>query len=327
METTMKPFKRAISAALAGLGLCTASAQAAADYPTQPIRLIVPAVAGGSWDLGARAAAQRLAEVLGQPVVVENKSGAGGRIGAAEAARAHADGYTLLYGTSISQALYPAVAKGMTYDNLKDFVPLGQTFWYSTVLVCHPSMPFNNFAGFVDYAKKNPGKLTMANAGVGSGNHFSNELLARMAGIEVHHVPFRGNAPGLQAVLGNIANCTSIAEAKPFVDAGKLKALATTGKLRDPRFPDLPTVDQAGLPGYETTWWQAVYAPKGTPPAIVRKLEQAVQQVTLDAKVHAATIDVGLVQQYLPPAELTQRTLADMAKFQKIAVENKIDLE
>ena len=300
---------------------------AAQEYPVHPIRLIVPAVPGGSWDSGARATAQKLTEVLGQPVVVDNKSGAGGRIGAAEAARATPDGYTLLYGSSISQALYPAVSKSMTYDNLNDFIPLGQTFWYSTVLVCNPSMPFSDFAGFVDYAKKNPGKLTAANAGIGSGNHFSNELLARMAGVDIYHVPFRGNAPGLQAVLANIASCTSITEAKAFVDAGKLKALATTGKLRDPRFPNLPTVDEAGLKGYETTWWHAVYAPKGTPSAIVQKLERAVRQVTTDPKVKAATIDVGLVQQYLTPMEVTQRTLADMAKFQKIAAENKIELD
>ena len=305
-----------------------ATANAAADgYPSRPIRMVVPASAGSSADTAARAVAHRLAEVVGKPVIVENKVGAGGRIGAAEVARALPDGYTLLYGTSITQALYPALGRNVTYDPYKDFDALGQTFWFATAIVCNNQVPFYDFQGLLAYAKAHPGKLTFANSGNGGGNHFGTELFATMAGIKIQHVPFRGNAPGIQAVLGNVVNCTSQTEVKAFIDSGQLRAFATTGKQRDPRFPSLATAEELGIRGSATTWWQAVYVPAGTPEGVRRKLELAVKLVAQDPGVAARTAEIGLIPQYLPPAQVTQRTQADIATFKRVAAESHIELD
>lgn len=325
-RATWRQRVRPLLLGAAAVAACT-SAAAADDYPTRPIRLVVPASAGSSADTAARAVAQKLGETLGKPVVVENKVGAGGRIGAAEVARATPDGYTLLYGTSITQALYPALGNNVTYDPVKDFDALGQTFWFATAVVCNSQVPFNDFKGLLAYAKANPGKLTFANSGNGGGNHFSTALLATMAGIQIHHVPFRGNAPGIQAVLGHVVDCTLQTEVKPFVESGQLRAFATTGKARDPRFAKLPTVEELGVNGYVTTWWHAVYTPAGTPPAVRRLLEGAVQRAAQDPAVSARTAEIGLLPQYLPPDEVTQRTRADIASFKRIAADSRIALE
>jgi tripartite-type tricarboxylate transporter receptor subunit TctC len=307
--------------------LSAATAAPAEDYPVRPVRLVVPASAGSSADVGARVFAQKLSGILKQNVIVENKVGAGGRLGAADVARAAPDGYTLLYGTSITQALFPALAKSVTYDPLKDFTPLGQTFWFATVIACNAKVPFSDLRGLIEYAKANPDVLTFANSGLGGGNHFSNELLATMAGIRIKHVPFRGNAPGVQAVVANFVNCTSQTEIKSFVESGQLRAFATTGKERDPRFPDLPTVGETGLTGYEMTWWHAVYAPAGAPSPIVQTLKNAVKQVAEDAQVASQTLEIGLIQQYRSPAEVSQQTATDIEKFRQIARESQIRLD
>lgn len=309
-----------LAASLPGLGL-------AQGYPDKPIRLIVPAAAGGSTDQGARVIAKLLGSDLGQQVIVDNKGGGGGRIGATEAARAVPDGYTLIYANSITHALLPATSKSLQYDVMKDFVPVGGVFWYSTVIVCNPGRPFDDVQGLVAYAKKNPGKLSVATAGPGSGNHFSSALLASMFATEVVHIPYKGNAPATQDVIGGTADCIHIGEAKPYIDGGRLKAIGTTGKLRDPRFPNLKTVEEQGFKGYDITWWQAIYAPAGTPPAIVAKLSAAVRKATEDPSVKATMFDAGFVPAFVTPADLMARMKVDMAKFRKIATDAKLDLE
>ncbi|MDF0519100.1 tripartite tricarboxylate transporter substrate binding protein [Bradyrhizobium yuanmingense] len=303
------------------------AAAAAADYPVRPIRLVVPASAGSSADVAARSVAHKLTSALGRSVFVENIVGAGGRLGAAAVARASADGYTLLYGTSITQALYPALASTINYDPLKDFTPLGQTFWFATVLVCNSSVPFTDLPGLIKYAMENPDQLTFANSGIGGGNHFSTELFAKMADIKIRHIPFRGNAPGIHAVVANVVSCTSQTEVKSFVGQGQVRAFATTGKRRDPRFPDLPTVAEAGVAGYETSWWHAVYVPAGTPSVIVEKLAGALQAVMQDSDVRAQLEEIGLVAQYRPAEQVTQQMSSDMASFRRIAKESNISLD
>lgn len=320
-------YKLARAAILTATWLALAGAATAQSYPSKPIRMIVPAAAGGSTDIGARNLARLLSAELGQPVVVENKGGGGGRIGATEVARAQPDGYTLLYGNSITHALLPALAKSLAYDPFKDFVPVAQMFWYSTLIVCNPAMPFNDLAGLIKYAKQNPKQMTTATAGVGSGNHFSSALLGSMAGIELLNVPYKGNAPAVQDVIGGVASCTHISEAKPYLDAGRLKAIATTGMLRDPRFPTVPTVDEAGLKGYDATWWQALLAPAGTPAEIVARLSAAAKAAAQDPRLKAATFESGLVPQYAAPAELILRMQQDIAKFRRIAAEAHLELE
>jgi tripartite-type tricarboxylate transporter receptor subunit TctC len=195
------------------------------------------------------------------------------------------------------------------------------------VIVCNPSRPFDDVPGLIAFAKKNPGKLSIATAGPGSGNHFSSALLAAMSGTEFTHIPYKGNAPATQDVIGGTADCIHIGEAKPHIDGGRLKALGTTGKLRDPRFPNLKTVEEQGFKGYDITWWQAVYAPAGTPPGIVAKLSAALGKATEDPSVKAAMFDAGFVPAFVPPADLVARMGVDMAKFRKIATDAKLDLE
>lgn len=297
------------------------------SYPSRPIHLIVPAAPGGSTDMGARVVAKLLGDVLGQFVVIENKPGAGGRIGPAEVARATPDGYTLLYGNSIGQALLPAVAKTISYDPLKDFEPVGGAFWYSTVVVCNPKVPFNDFNGMIAYAKENPGKLDVATAGIGSGNHFSSELFSSMAGIKVAHVPYKGNAPAINDVLAGFADCMHIGEVKPYIDAGRVKALATTGLKRDPRFPELPTIDELGYSGFDATWWQGVFAPAGTPPEALAKLSQALKVAIENPSVKETMFEAGFVPEFMAPEQVKERIRTDMAKFRKIATDAGIDIE
>jgi len=320
--------KAAVGGALVlAVGSFLSQSASAQDWPTHPIRMIVPAAAGGSTDIGARQVAKVMAAELGQPVVVDNKGGAGGRLGAQEAARATPDGYTLIYGNSITHALLPATSKSVNYDPLKSFAPAGNVFWYSTLLVCNPKLPFGDMAGYIAYAKANPGKLNIATAGLGSGNHFSSELLSQMAGIKVTHVPYKGNAPAVQDVMGGAADCIQLSEAKSYLDAGRLKALGTTGKARDPRFPNVRTVDEQGLKGFDATWWQGVFAPAGTPPNVMVKLAAAVRKAAEDPSTKTVVFDSGFVPEYVAPAQVEKRIQADMAKFRKLAADTGIELE
>lgn len=297
------------------------------NFPSKPIKLIVPAAAGGSTDMGARIIAKLMSESLGQPVVVENKGGAGGRLGPSEVARTQADGYTLLYGNSIGQALLPAVVKTLSYDPLKSFTPVGGAFWYSTIVVCNPKVPFDDVKGLVDYAKKNPGKLNIATAGPGSGNHFSSELLSSMAGIQVSHVPYKGNAPATTDVVAGFADCIHISEAKPYLDSGRVKALATTGLKRDPRFPQIKTLDELGLTGFDITWWQGVFAPAGTPKNVMDALSAAMRKAVETPSVKDTMFDAGFVPEFMTPSVVNERIKTDMTKFQKIASTAKIEIE
>lgn len=320
----MKLIRRTVMCAAAFLAGVSQAYPGA--FPDHAIRLVVPAAPGGSTDIGARVIAQLMGAELGQTIVVENIGGGGGRIGPMNVARAPADGYTLLYGNSIGQALIPATVKSPPYDPIKDFTPVGGMFWYSTLIVCNPAKPFNDLAGMISYAKQNPGKLMVATAGVGSGNHFGSELLASMTGTKVTNVPYKGNAPGTKDVIAGFVDCIHMGEAKPYLDSGSVKALATTGKKRDPRFPNIPTVEEAGVKGYDVTWWQGIFAPAGTPADIVAKLAAAARKAAENPTLKATMFESGFVPEYVPADEVIQRIRADMAKFHKIAVDAHLDL-
>lgn len=327
-ETTMnRRILLATAIACSGAAALPFTASAQDKFPSRPIKLVVPAAPGGSTDMGARIVAKLMGEALGQPVVVDNKGGGGGRIGPSEVARAPADGYTLLYGNNIGQALLPAVVKTLSYDPLKNFAPVGGAFWYSTVIVCNPKAPFDDLKGMIEHARKNPGKLNVATAGPGSGNHFSSELLGSMAGIQVSHVPYKGNAPATQDVVAGFADCIHIGEAKPYLDTGRLKAIATTGLKRDPRFPQLQTVDELGLKGFDATWWQGVFAPAGTPKTVMDALSAAMRKAVETPSVKESMFEAGFVPEFLAPAEVNARIKSDMAKFQKIATDAKIHID
>lgn len=323
-----KKITQALKHLALGLSMCvsvpTVMAQA---YPTKPIRLVVPVAAGGLSDNLARSLADELSKVLRQPVVVDNRGGGGGRIGAQEVSRAAADGYTLLLSNSIANGLIPAVSKEVPYDAMKSFTPVAMVAWYATNIVCNPSLPFNSIPELIAYAKRNPGKLTNGTAGPGSGNHFSGAMFNVMAGVDILHVPYRGNAPAMQDVVAGNISCVHDGGAKAMIDSGRVKALATTGIERDPRYPNLPTVDEAGLKGFDFTWWQGIAAPAGTPPDVVDRLGRAIRQALDVPEFQTRAYAMGLNLRYGSPDQYVKTLTQDMDKFRRTAAAASISLD
>jgi tripartite-type tricarboxylate transporter receptor subunit TctC len=278
-------------AVMAGGLLAAASLTAAFadDFPSRPLRIIAPIAAGGPSDTAARLAAAVLSRHLGQNVIVENRTGAGGVIGTEAAANAAPDGYTLLLSIAATFTVIP-VAKTVGYDIDRDFVPLGQIWNAPQALVVNVDSQFKSVADLVDYARANPGKVTFGSAGIGTTTHLSIELLSKDAGVHLVHVPYRGTSQSaadvlskqIDAVFGDISNLA------PFVEAGKLKAIATTGTARSSLLPDVPTMIEAGHPGVRTVNWYGLHAIAKTPPAVLDKLRAAVLATQTDPEFKAA---------------------------------------
>ncbi len=259
---------------IAAWGLPLFAAAQAPAYPTKPIRLVVPFPPGGATDILAREVAKHLTEAWGQSVVVDNRPGAGGNIGSELVAKAAPDGYTLEMGTVGTHAINASLYSKMPYDHVKDFVPVILVAGVPNVLEVNPSVPVNSVQELIAYAKANPGKLNFASSGAGTSIHLSGELFKVMAGVQMTHVPYKGSAPALQDLLGGQVQLMfdNLPPSLPQIKAGKLRALAVTSTTRAPALPDVPTVAEAGLPGFEASSWFGVLAPAGTPPAIVAKL-------------------------------------------------------
>ena len=262
----------------------TASAQ---TYPTKPIRLVVPFPPGGVADLIARPLAEKLASTLGQPVVVDNRGGATGTIGAAAVANAPADGYTLLLGTTNEIAMSPTLYKSLPYDPTKAFAPVAPVAEFPNVLVIGPSVKANSLKELIALAKAKPGKLTFASSGAGSTNHLTAELFKSIAGVDVVHVPYKGGGPALNDLLGGHVDAmfATLPSAVAHIKAGKLKALAVTGERRSGALPDVPTATEAGAPGLVVTTWNGVLAPAGTPPAVLERLHREVTAAASQADI------------------------------------------
>jgi tripartite-type tricarboxylate transporter receptor subunit TctC len=275
-------IRRALSALpLAALpGLTTAQA-----FPAKPVRLICPFPPGGAVDIASRAVAAEMSKTLGQPVTVENKPGAGGNIGGAEAARSAPDGYTLFMTTSGISAINPVLYRRMPFDPNKDLMPVAALVSLSNVLVVHPSVKANSVAEVLALVRANPGKLTYASSGSGTSIHMSAEMFKHLTGTDIVHVPYKGSAPALTDLLGGQVQMMfdNIPSALPHIKAGKLRALATTGARRDPALPDLPTVAEAGVPGYEAGVWFGLAVPAGTPADVVAKLNAEAVKATRSA--------------------------------------------
>ena len=256
-------------------------AQAASTYPSKTIRIVVPFAPGGTSDVLARAIGQKLTEIWKQPVVVDNKPGAGGNIGAELVAKADPDGYTLLLldvGTlTISPAIYPKLG----YDPIKDLAPITMVAVSPHALVVHPSVPANSVKELIAWAKANPGKINFASAGNGTAVHLAGEQFKLVTGIEMVHVPYKGGAQALTALVGGEVNMTlnGLLATLPHIKSGKIKALAIAGKTRSPALPDLPTVSEAGVPGFQSGSWQGLLTTAGTPKDVVAKLNTVVVQV------------------------------------------------
>jgi tripartite-type tricarboxylate transporter receptor subunit TctC len=280
-----------LKALLAGLLIASASAPAAAQYPDRPIKLLVPFPAGGAVDLVARIVAAKLAEDLGKPVLVENKAGAGGIIATNETAKAAPDGHTLLL-TTPNHTINPALQSSMPYDTEKDIAPVSIVAEVPEVLVSHPGVPFATFPEFIDYAKKNPGKLNYSSAGNGTLPHVTMELLLRRTGIAVAHIPYRGAAPAMTDLLSGQVQLKldTYATSNQHVTAGKLRMLGIASRTRSKLMPDTPTIAEMGLPGYEGILWIGIVVPAATPKPIIERLAAA------SAKAMRAPDVVGKLQ-------------------------------
>jgi tripartite-type tricarboxylate transporter receptor subunit TctC len=268
----MRPIRVALAACLAA----AAAPGLAQSYPTKPLRLVVGFAPGGAADIFGRVTAQALSESIGEQVVVDNRAGAGGLIATEIVARANPDGYTLLF-TSPPHAINAALYRRAKYDPIKDFAPVTQVVWTALVLAVTPTLPFKSVKEMVAYAKGNPGKLTYGSAGSGSSGHLAMELLKSMAGTDIVHVPYKGTGPVITDLIGGQIQMTvaSAAPTLPMVRAGKLRALAVTSKTRASTLPDVPTVAESGVPGYEVTQWFGIVVPQGTPPVVVGRVHAA----------------------------------------------------
>ncbi len=279
MQTSLQWLARVLLLAAAALS-AVASAQPA-PYPTKPIRLIVPFPPGGSTDILGRSLAQKLSEAWGQQVIVDNRPGAGGSIGAELAAKAPPDGYTLLMAHIGTLAVNPALYPKLAYDPLRDFAPVSLVAIVPNVMVVHPSLPAKSVAELVDYARKNPGKLTYSSGGNGSAAHLAMEYFKLQTKTDIVHVPYKGTSPAVTDLIGGQVSMTMTGApaVMPHVNAGKLRALGVSSAKRLDAFPQIPTIAEAGVPGFEATQWYGVVAPAGTPKDVVAKLAAEIARI------------------------------------------------
>ena len=300
---------------MALVGVVTATPSWAV-YPDRPIHLIVPWAPGGSTDILARTAADKLRETLGQPVLVENRPGASGNVGSAIVAKAPADGYTLLFGSMSTHAMNPALMPSMPFDGVNDFTPLAMLAFVTNTMVIHPSVPANSVAELVAYAKAHPGKIAYASAGVGSTNHLCGVLFEKLAGVKMLHVPYSGGAP---AVRDTVAGATQLffsagTQTLPHVKVGELKLLAVTEDHRSALLPDVPTVGET-LPGYEMSVWYGAFGPRGMAPELVTQLNTAINHVMSLPDVKQRMADIGVEVVNVSADQFAQRLHADAKKW------------
>ena len=310
----------ALTLVIVSVALGFAPAAMAQSYPTKPVKLVVPFPPGGSLDITGRLLAQKLSEAWGQSVVVENKPGAGGNIGADMVAKSAPDGYTILLGALSTHAVNPNLYAKMPYDAVKDFAPITLIAITPNVLVVNAASPVNNVRDFVVYAKANPGKLAFGSGSNGSAGHLAGELFKVETGTDAVHVPFKGGAPATQALLAGDTQFMfdNLATAMAQVKAGKLKALAVTTAQRSPLVPELPTMAEAGLPGFDISTWYGLFAPAGTPPAIVAKWNADVTKILNTPDVRAKLMADGAEPAPNTPEQFAQMIARELSKYARI---------
>ena len=315
------------AAGLAFALLAFANPGAAQDYPIRPVRLIIPFPPGGSNDVVGRLIATHLAERLGKQVVVDNRGGAGGVIGTEVVAKSPADGYTLLI-ISMAHAVNPWLYK-LSYDPIKDFAPVGLLAKGANVLVVHPSLPVNSVKELVALAKQKPGDLQYASAGIGSFQHLGGELFKLMAGVDILHVPFKGGGPAMVDIVGGHTKVmfSSMVQTVPQIKAGKLRALGTGGLERSPVLPDVPTIAEAGVPGYEAVNWWGMVAPAGTSPAIIDRVNREVEAVQQSPEVQKQFANEGATPVSMKPADFGGFMVSEMNKWEKVVKQGGIKAE
>lgn len=318
-SSTRRTLTLAAASALGLLALTPLAAQAQA-FPTKAITIIVPFSAGGTTDILARVLGQFISKDLGQPVIIDNRAGAGGNIGTQLVARAAPDGYTILMGTvgthAINQSLYPKLA----FDPIKDFAPLTRVALVPNLLVANPAQPFKTVKELMAYAKANPGKVTFGSSGSGTSIHLSGELFKQMAGVDIQHVAYKGSAPAVNDLLGNhiAIMFDNMPSAISHVKAGKLRPLAVTTAQRSPALPDVPTIAEAGVPGYEATSWFGLLAPAKTPAPVVAKLNASILKALADPDVKKKLLEQGAEPAGETPAQFAAFIASETVKWGKI---------
>lgn len=314
---------------VASLIAASAAAQAQA-WPERPVRLVVPFPAGGATDLVARVIAQRVSKDIGQQVIVDNKAGAGGTIGSAEAAKATADAYTLLLTTSSTHAISPHLMPRLPYDPIKDFTPIAHLADAASVLLVTLSLPVKTVPELIAYAKKHPGQLNYASSGNGTIVHLTTEAFKAQAGIFMTHVPYKGTALAIPDVIAGSVPVLidSIPSGMPHVKSGRLRALAVTGDKRSALAPELPTVAEAGLPGFSSVTWFGLYAPRGMKADLVGRVHEAFAKAAHSPEVVESLAKLG-VEPAPPgtPAQFAEMVSADSQRWARIIRERKITLE
>jgi tripartite-type tricarboxylate transporter receptor subunit TctC len=321
-------MKRAGS--LAALALCAfATGALAQNYPTRPVRLIVPYAPGGNVDITARTIGPGLGEALGTSIVVDNRPGGGGNLGANLVARAAPDGYTLLMGSSGPLSINVIVFKDVPYDSVKDFAPVSSVHVVPLVLLASQKSPISSVQELIGRIKASPGKVTMASAGAGTTNHFAIELFASMTGTRPLHVPYKGSGPALSELLGGQVETMvdQLTSSIGYIRDGRLKVLAVTGRRRSPAAPNIPTLDESGLKGYEASTYIGVAAPAGLPPAVMTRLNDAVRKVMAAPDVVERLRALGTEPGASSPEEFRRMIRDELDKWREVARKSNLKFE
>lgn len=311
--------------AVAALIAAAPAAHAQSSYPERPIRMIVPFAPGGGSDISARTMSNELGAALGTTIVVDNRPGAGSVIGTDLATKATPDGYTTLLG-NISMTFNAALYKKLPYNALRDLAPISLATEQPNIIVVHPSLQAKNFQEFVALARAQPGKLNFGSAGLGSGTHLAMEMLMMSQKIKLVHIPYKGTGPAVAALLGNETNAfmSTFASALPHVKAGRLRALAVTTRTRAKPLPDVPTVEQSGVPGFEYATWYGVLAPAGTPKTIIARLNKAIVGVLSAPAMKERYANLGVEATPTTPEEFSRHFKTETDKWAKVVSDAKI---
>jgi tripartite-type tricarboxylate transporter receptor subunit TctC len=320
-------MKTRIVIALAGL--CVAAAAFAQVFPNRPVRIVVPWPPSGNVDITARTLAPSFSEALGQQVIIENRAGAGGTIGTAAVVKSPADGYTLLLGSSGTVTSGPAVFKNLTYDPLKELVAIGPIQSVPIVLTAAPKTPVSNYQEFVALANSKPGGVSVASAGSGSSNHLALELLMRMANLKLLHVPYKGSGPALTDLLGSQveAMMDQLTASIGHIREGRIKPLAISSPKRSPLLPNVPTLDELGVKGYEAATWTGIFAPTGVSPEVIQKLSSALRKAMSNDGVRERYRGMGVEVMDMGQAEFAAYVRVDFEKWKRVAREGNIVIE
>ena len=324
----MDSLRRALLLGLAALSPVLAHAQPATSYPSKPIRIIVPFPAGGTTDLLARMLGQRMTTAWGQPVLVENKPGAGSTLGADMVAKSPADGYTLLMGAAhhtIAQSVYAKVP----YHFGRDFAPVSIIAMVPNMVVVNAAVPARTIEEFAALAKSQPGKLNYGTAGAGTAHHLIGEMFKLRAGVDLQHIPYKGSAPAVADLLGGQVQVMfdTVTSGLPQVKAGKTRALAVTTAKRSAALPDVPTLSETILPGFDVGTWFGILAPTGTPPAIIEKIRAEIDQMVRSPEIRKQFLEIGAEPVGNTPAQMAAQIKAELTAYEALAKQIKLVVE